>query len=78
MSWTVEITLDADKATVGTAAAIWNAGEADAFTYSRRATVSGADANAFVAEAEAALTARDTKAASEASLVTALEGLLNA
>jgi len=46
MAWTAIVSLDKDKPNVGAARATWNAGEADAFTYSRRAEVSGADAAA--------------------------------
>jgi len=78
MAWTSSVTLDADKENVGHATAIWNAGEEDQFTYSRRAGVNASEAAAFVAEAHAALIARDAKASREASLTAFLEGLLNA
>ena len=77
MAWTARIKLDDDKNNAGVATAIWNEGEADQFIYSRRAKATGAEAAAFVADAVAALSAHQSKAALEATLVTALEGLLN-
>ncbi len=77
MAWTATVTLDADKTDVGLVAAIWNAGEADEFTYSRRATVSAGEAALFVDQAKAALVARNEKASREAPLAATLEGLLN-
>ncbi len=58
MAWTVSMTLDADKADVGSIVATWNAGEPDEFVYSRRARADGSDLSDFVREA---LNARATR-----------------
>lgn len=73
MAWTSNVTIDADKNNVGVAAAIWNAGLADEFTYTRRVSFTLAERNAFVAEAKAALTAYQTRSTQE----TTFEGQLN-
>lgn len=76
MPWTTTITLDADKPDVGTATAVWNAGQADEFTYSRRARMTLAEGQAFAAEAIAARDADAAKKAQEASLAGTLANLL--
>ena len=78
MAWVASVVLDDDKDDVGTATAIWNEGLADEFAYSRRAEVTGAEANAFVAEAVVARDARDTKLAQAAPLTAALQGKFDA
>jgi len=74
MAWIAVVTLDQDQNDVGTASATWNAGEVDEFTYSRRAKLTQAEANAFVAEAVAARDARAAKAAQETALTAILQG----
>lgn len=76
MAWTATIVLDADKPDVGTATAVWNAGQADEFTYSRRARMTLAEGQAFAAEAIAARDADAAKKAQEASLAATLANLL--
>jgi len=76
MPWTTTITLDADKPDVGTATAVWNAGQADEFTYSRRAKVNLAEGRAFAAEAVAARKAAAARRTQEASLAGTLADLL--
>jgi hypothetical protein len=78
MAWTGYVTLDADKTDVGTATAVWNEGQPDEFRYSRRARVSGQEANVFVVEAQAALVARDALAAEGSTRSGQLTALLNA
>ena len=78
MAWTAKVTLDFDKPDVGFASATWNEGEADAFTYSRRAKVSGAEAAAFKAEAIAALAVHVERVAQNDSLSATLTTLMNA
>ncbi len=78
MAWTGQVILDADKPDVGVAIAIWNQGQADEFRYERRAQLSVTDRNKFVAEAKAALTAEQTKRASEATYAANLTTALNA
>ena len=77
MAWTAIVSLDKDKPNVGAARATWNAGEADAFTYSRRAEVSGADAAAFLAEAIAARDAAAILDAENNRLSGVLTALMN-
>ena len=78
MAWTARVTLDFDKPDVGTASATHNEGEPDAFTYSRRAKVSGADAAAFKFEAIAAKAAYAARMAENDSLSATLTTLMNA
>jgi hypothetical protein len=54
MPWTSRVNVDVDKSDVGTATAIWNAGLADEFQYSRRAKMTAAEAQALKVEATAA------------------------
>lgn len=74
--WTATIVLDDDKSNVGTATAIWNAGQADEFRYSRRARMTIAEGRAFAAEAVAARDADVAKRTQEASLAGTLVDLL--
>ena len=78
MAWTGTVTLDRDKDDAGMASATWNAGEADAFTYSRRAKVSGSSAAAFKVDAIAALTAHVAWTEQNATLSATLTTLMNA
>lgn len=78
MPWTGKVILDPDKSDVGTATATWNEGLPDEFTYSRRAKLTVAERNAFVAEAKAALSVRDTQGTKETSLSANLTTALNA
>jgi len=78
MAWTAKVTLDFDKPDVGFASATWNEGEADVFTYSRRAKVSGAEAAAFKVEAIAALAEHVAQTARNATLSATLTTLMNA
>jgi len=77
MAWTSQVRLDEDKTDVGYATATWNSGEADEFSYTRRVKVNAASGQAFVADALAALVARDEKLAAEGPLATILEDWLN-
>lgn len=77
MGWTGRVLLDADKENVGSATAVWNEGEADECSYSRRARVTQADAEAFAAEAIAARDAREAQGAREATLAATLTTILN-
>lgn len=74
--WTATIVLDDDKSNVGTATAVWNAGQADEFHYSRRVTVNLAEGRAFAAEAVAARDVDVAKKTQEASLAGTLANLL--
>lgn len=78
MPWTATVILDADKSDVGTATAVWNAGQADEFHYSRRVKVNLAEGRAFAAEAVAARDAAAAKRTQEASLSGTLVDLLAA
>lgn len=78
MVWIGYVKLDPDKSDVGAARAVWDEGGPDEFTYSRRAKVSGLDAAAFVAEAQAALAADAASKAQNAALAATLTTLLNA
>ena len=78
MAWTVALHLDADKAAVGNATAIWNAGELDEFTHSGRLNAGDPEAvAAFATEAKAALALRDKKATDKSPLETVLAAALN-
>ena len=76
MPWTATVILDADKSDVGTATAVWNAGQADEFHYSRRVKVNLAEGRAFAAEAVAARDVDVAKKAQETSLSGTLANLL--
>ena len=77
MAWTSTIVLDEDKQSVGHATAVWNAGQADEFTYSRRVVVNATDGQTFAAEAKAARTAKIARTTREATLKATLDGYLN-
>lgn len=77
MAWTGTIALDPDKPDVGVATAVWDTGQADVFTYSRRAKMSVADKNAFVIEAHAALTAFQALTTAQVTFATSLTTALN-
>jgi len=78
MAWTVSVTLDADKTNVGTASAMWDADGDDEFTYSRRARVTDAEGDAFVAEAVAARDARAVRRERETELAAILQSKFDA
>lgn len=79
MAWTGYVRLDPDKTDVGTAEAVWNEGQADEFRYGPvRARLNIAGRDAFVAAAEAAKAAHDTRMAQEASFSANLTNALNA
>ena len=78
MPWTAEVIVDRDKSDVGTATATWDAGGPDEFTYSRRARVTGAEAQAFKVEAIAARDAELAARVADDGFSTTLQDLMNA
>ena len=77
MAWTVVVHLDEDKDDVGTVAATWNEGQADAFTYRRRAVASAGAAVRFKEEAEEALADKQARTVREGQLSTVLANIMN-
>ena len=80
MTWTAIVRTDPDKTDVGHATAIWDAdgtNEESGFSYSRRVQLTVAGRNAFVAEAQQALTDHQAQLTRNENLKTNLEGALN-
>ena len=75
MAWTATVTLDPDKTDVGTATAVWNAGQADQFTYTNR--IKQGSAAAFITAAKAAQTAYASQKALQDSFSASLTTALN-
>ena len=71
--WGCSVTLDRDKSDVGTATAVWTAEDQSTFTHSRRLRITIADRNAFIAEAQAARDAWETRKTAEAGYKANLE-----
>lgn len=77
MAWTAYVQTDADKDDVGSARAVWNEGQADEFSYSRRVKICVAEADAFKAEAVEALAAHNARVAADSAYSDYLSGVMN-